>query len=49
MLLKDRLQLLNAQAGGISRKECVMPIDLVYETYEKVGLWDTMRLFPAID
>lgn len=45
MLLKDRLRLLNARAGGLSRKECVMPIDLVYEPYENVGLWDTMRLF----
>ena len=37
MLPKDRLWLLNTRAGGISRKECVMPIDLVYERYEKRG------------
>lgn len=37
MLLKDRLRLLNARAGGIPRKECVMPIDLVYEPFEKGG------------
>ena len=33
----DRLAILNARGGGISRKIVVMPIDLIYEEIEKVN------------
>ena len=33
----DRLAILNARGGGISRKIVVMPIDLIYDDIEKVN------------
>ena len=35
--LIDRLYMLNARAGGLSRKDAVMPIDLIFDEIEKVG------------
>lgn len=33
----DRHLLLNARAGGIMRKQSIMPLDLVFHFFEKVG------------
>ena len=48
-LRADRLQLLNARAGGISPEECVMPVDLIYGPYDQVGLQLRPHLVPADD
>lgn len=40
----DRFTMLNARAGGIPRKDVVMPIDLIYDDIEKVSISRTLPL-----